>query len=297
MNKRNLIKLPKLKTLKNEIYWLKIIFDIYMKKNFKKAQNLLLFVLILFPPISTLLGYRTGSNFVDLTLLETNLDLFWNSFLFQFKTFGIFIPILLGFNLISKDFNDGPILTLIPSIPRDKYIIYSIVFVILHLFLLMIVSFFSFGVLVFFRFGNIILPAIFLSGFSLIFLYLLFYLSFTFILTTLTQKASISLISPILYSFLESLFLSFNMPLLSLTYHYDILFRFFETLILFNFNSPQVLPYFIHQSDLFIAILKNPYFPIVSFKLILSSVILVLVPIILFYLSFHGFNLVEIRLG
>jgi len=280
----------------DKLHWFRMIFKLYVKKNVKTLRHILLIILSLLPVFSVIFFEYFLTFRQPYTPRKLNVFLFWDSFIGGFNTFGVFIPILLSYNVISKDFHTRTALTLMTEIPRRKYIIWNILLTIGHLFLLILLPFLIFNLVIYIKTVSFVMPIIFIIGVLFIFIFSLGFLSFTFILTSLTQNSAISLIIPIIYFTFNYFFQIFEIPLLSLSYHFDQVFNYLRDVFLFTFHVPSASETIFPHLDLLIFIIRAADVPILTGGLIFSFLVIILFPIILFILSIHGFNLIDIRL-
>lgn len=263
---------------RNKFKIIKVLFSLYIKKNLKSIGfYLTIFIIItpLFFTWQTISGVLDSPDILTQRMFEANI--FWNGYLYQFYFMWPLVSIVLACNIISYDFSKKVAPIMYTLVSRKIYLVSNIIFLIVHIFVLEIFSFLTFSIIALITLGDFLIsfPVLFF-GFFYGFMLLLFYLSFTFIFSSLTRSTVLSLLVPILYISLDPFFATFDMKLLSFSNFIQKLNYLFEVFIYNqNFNF---LSYGTNFNDL-----------------ILSLSIVIAIPIALFFISIYGFKTIEIR--
>ncbi len=245
---------------------------LYYKKDFKSFKGYLCILISIIPVLFTYFQIKGILDWeIEITQSVINLGVFWNSYIFQVIQFGIFIPIILSCNIISGDFSRKTAMTIYSIIPSKAYLISNIFFILIHLAFLELISMVSIGIMVLVLMNRVVSINILLIGYGYSFIFLTFFLAFTFILSTLTKNTIIAVIIPILYINIEFLFIQYDMELLSYRYYSDVLANFIQNAFL------------------------NTQYIIDSNKALSSLIIFLSVPLILFIISIYGFQQLDIR--
>ena len=250
----------------------KNLFFLYRKKSFANGK----FVLSLIPIIwivmlSTGIVYNQLDMLVEITQRIVDGDFFWQGFIFQFRQFGPSVPIIITASIISYDFAKNTAPLIYASISRKRYLASNIIFLILHQILLVTIAFLVMDVIMFVLVQKFISFHVLLIGFSYALLLMIFYTSFTFIISTLILNSNIALLIPLLYWFFGFILLNMDLELLALDYYANDFWEFIYIYILSG--NMYAERHFLH----------------------LDFVVFIFVPIALFLLSIRGFQLIEIR--
>jgi len=249
----------------------KNLFFLYRKKSFANGK----FVMSLIP-IIWIVMLSTGYvyNKLDWLIITQRIvdgDFFWQGFIFQFRQFGPLVPIIITASIISYDFAKNTAPLIYASISRKRYLASNIIFLILHQILLLSIAFLVMDIIMFVLVQKFISFNVLLIGFFYVLALMIFYTSFTFIISTLILNSNIALLIPIFYWFFGIILLNIDLELLVIDYYANDLWGFVFTYI---------------YSGNFYA--KNHFLP-------LDFVVFIFVPIALFLLSIRGFQLIEIR--
>ena len=250
----------------------KNLFFLYRKKNFAT----IIFVLSLIPIIwivtlSTGIIYNQLDMLVEITQRIVDGDFFWQGFIFQFRQFVPLVPIIITSSIISYDFAKNTAPLIYTSISRKKYLASNIIFLILHQILLLTIAFLVMDVIIFVLVRKFISFHLLLIGFSYALLLMIFYTSFTFIISTLILNSSVSLLIPLLYWFFGFTLLQIDLELLAIDYYAN---DFWEFVYIYILSGNMYAERYILHIDF---------------------VVFIFVPIVLFLLSIRGFQLIEIR--
>jgi len=263
---------------RNKFKVMKVLLSLYIKKNIKFIGFYITIFMILTPLFFTWVTIDGVLNSPDeLTQRTFESYIFWYGFVYQTYFMWPLVPVILACNIISYDFSKKVAPITYTLVSRKLYLTSNIIFLTAHVFLLEIFSFTLFSIITLITLGEFLIsfPVLFF-GFLCGLMLLLFYLSFTFILSSLTRSTMLALLLPILYNYLDPLFATFDMKLLSFSNFMQKLYYLFEVFIYnHNFN------YLSYSTNLY--------------DLILSLIVVIAVPITLFIISIFGFKTIEIR--
>jgi len=246
----------------------RILFSLYYKRNVKTVRAYISLFFAILPNLFTIGIMNSQVHYITQGIFEN--ETFWQFFIVNSLSFSPLVSIFLSGSIISQDFSKGTAQLIYSSISRKKNLLSNLRFLILHTLLLQLFSFTVFSIQGIIVLNKVVPPGLFILGFVFTFVYSLFYLSFTFILTSLTRNTVVSLLIPFFYlNFTYSLILM-DMKFLAISYYTDtitevVLFYFWKGII--NVND----------------------------GLVLSIMVLSLLPLILFFISIYGFEVVEIR--
>lgn len=256
----------------------KILFKFYFKKRFVSIRSLVCILLLIIPVIYLIIDHKDliKPNYVPSQNLINN-AYFWSDFIG--RTFTIpaltsltIIPIIMTLDIISGEFSNKTAMVLYSAVSRNKVIRAKIIYLIVSLFIFVMVLFLSVEVITIILFKSIVSLNFLIVGFVLIFINLLFYLSFTFILSALTRNAIISFLIPFVYLFLGGVLEFLDMKLFIYSYFGNNILEFFTDIL-------------IHQ-EVIVYILPD---------LRLSFIIFFGLPFFIFLITFYEFKKVDIR--
>jgi len=250
----------------------KNLFFLYRKKSFTTIK----FVLSLLPIIwivmlSTGYVYNQLDWRVIITQRIVDADFFWQGFIFQFRQFVPLVPIVMASSVISYDFAKNTAPLIYTSISRKKYLASNIFFLILHQILLLTITFLVMDIIIFVLVQKFISFNVLMIGFFYVLVIMIFYTSFTFILSALLLNSNVSLLIPIFYWFFGVVLMNTGLELLAIDYYAN---DFWEFVVIYILSGNMYAERYI---------------------LPLDFVVFILVPITLFLLSIRGFQLIEIR--
>lgn len=246
----------------------KSLFSLYFKKNVKTLRAYVSVIIVFVPNFFVLNLMTTQSWYITQRIFEY--ETFWQWFIRDALNYYPIVSILLTGMIISQDFSKGTAQLIYSSISRKKYLLSNLRFLIIHIFILQFLSFLVFSIQGLIILNIMVSPLIFLIGFTFTFFNSLFFLSFTFILTTLTRSNIISILLPFVYLTISALFVQWDMELLAITYYST---NISEMMLIYIWNG---------------VIIKN-------INLFLSVIVFLLVPLILLTISIFGFETIEIR--
>ena len=263
---------------RNKFKIIRVLLSLYIKKSLKSIGFYVSIFIIIAPLFSTWATINEVQNSpVELTQRTFEANIFWYGFLYQLLFMWPLVSIVLACNIISYDFSKKVAPITFTLVSRKMYLLSNIIFLIVHIFLLEVFSFFLFSIITLIILGDFLISfQVLFFGFVYGFILLFFYLSFTFIFSSLMRSTMLSLIIPIFYIYMNPMFATFDMKLLSFSYFMEKINYQLERFIYFHNFS-----FLSNSTDLY------------SFILILSVVIVI--PIALFIISVYGFKTIEIR--
>ena len=242
--------------------------SLYYKRNIKTIRSYISIFVVFIPNFFLFFAMISQAQYMTQKVFES--ETFWRLFIAYNLSFAPIASILLGGFIISHDFSRGTAQLIYTTISRKKYLISNLRFLSVHMLLLQGLSFLGFilqGIIIL----NMLLPIeLLFVGFIFTYLYSLFYLSFSFILTSLTRSTIIALLVPFAYHNLSPMLISMDMKLLSINYYSDTI-------------SDRVLIY------IWNGIIS------MNFEGALSIIVLIAIPCVLFIIAIFGFEVIEIR--
>ena len=153
---------------------------------------------------------------------------------------------------------------------RNKILAIKLFCVVISIFILMLFYFSTFLIMVFIRTNLLVSIHIFLMGFLIIFIQLIFYLSLTFMISALTRNVVLSFILPFFYIIIETFLEDLELGLLSYSSYTVKVIYFFENLIF-------------HEQIIF------------SSVTIICIIIFFGLPILIMLITFYAFKQLDIR--
>lgn len=182
------------------------------------------------------------------------------------------ISILITADLVSGEFSNRTATVLYTNINRKTIIRAKIEFLVISLLIYVSLLWISLIIATSILFHAVISFNYLITGYVLVFTHLLFYVSFSFLLSALTQNTFVAFLVPFFYLYFGGFFIALDMELLSYNYYGYTLFSFFSD-ILFSNN------YTIND------------FPLLVFSLFMYFGL----PIILFIVTYFEFKKIDIR--
>lgn len=250
-----------------------LLISFFLKKYLKDLRTIICLIIVIVPPIYTI-------NIINLLIeSETNINrividgyIYWNGFLFFSTLLFRFSTIIISSDIISGDFSDRSAMILYTSpVSRNRIVISKVVSMVIYLFLFQLISFIIFDISLLVMIGTFVSVYIFLVGFFLNFLNILFCLSFSLTLSALTKHTIISILIPFIYFYIgPQLFDIFDFQLLSYPYHNAIVIE-----VISNFIDSGVLNF--------------------GFEQFLSLFLMICVPLVLIFMTLVIFNKSDIR--
>lgn len=250
-----------------------LLITFFLKKYLKDLRTFICLIIIIVPPIYTIdvinLLFETETN-IDQIVIDGYI--YWNTFLVFSILIYRFFTIIISSDIISGDFSDRSAMILYSSpVSRNRIVISKIISMVIYLFLFQLISFIIFDIYLLIRVGTFVSVNMFLFGFFLNFLNVLFCLSFSLTLSALTKNTIISILVPFFYFYTgPQLFDIFDFELLSYTYHTAIVQN-----AISNFIESGVLNF--------------------GFEQLLSFILMISIPLVLIFVTIVIFNKSDIR--
>ena len=141
------------------------------------------------------------------------------------------LPVIIAADIVSGEFSNKSAMIIYATESRNKILAIKLLCVVISIFILMVFYFSTFLILIFIRTNLFVSIPIFLMGFLIIFVQLLFYLSLTFMISALTQNTTLSFILPFFYIIIETFLEDLELELLSYSSYLVNVVSFFENLI------------------------------------------------------------------
>ena len=182
------------------------------------------------------------------------------------------ISILITADLVSGEFYNRTAMVLYININRKTIVRAKIEFLFISLVIFVSLLWISLIIATYILFHAIISFNYLITGYILILTHLLFYVSFSFLLSALTQNTFVAFLGPFFYLYFSGFFLALDMELLSYNYYGSTLFSFFTDVLISN-------NYTIND------------FPLLVFSFIMYFGL----PIILFIVTYFEFKKIDIR--
>jgi len=250
----------------------------YFRKSFFSIRTILCLILLFFPLFNLILSYNTYINpLVEYHQNFINNAYFWGDFM-ENNLNNIFLPILPLISLlitadsVSGEFSNRTAIVLYTNLSRKTIIRAKIEFLVMSLVIYVSLLWISLIIATSILFHAVISFSFLITGYILVFAHLLFYVAFSFLLSSLTQNTFIAFLVPFFYISFSGIFITLDMELLSYNYYGDTLFSFFGDIL-----SPN--NYIIND------------FPLLLF----SFIIYFGLPIILFIVTYYEFKRIDIR--
>ena len=181
------------------------------------------------------------------------------------------ISILITADLVSGEFSNRTAIVLYTNINRKSVIRAKIEFIVISLVIYTTLLWISLIIATFLLFHAVISFAYLITGYVLVLAHLLFYASFSFLLSSLTQNTFVAFLVPFFYLYFGVFFVELDMALLSYDNYGYILYSFFSDVISTN--------YIIND------------FPLLVFSFSMYFGL----PIILFIVTYYEFKTIDIR--
>jgi len=251
----------------------KVLISFYFKKFFKSFRVKLCFIFILIPLAYSFIDIQNYINSsVEINQLILDNSIFLRGFLSFSLIYYNITTIIISCDIISEEFSNRTAMVLYSTTSRKKILISKIIFIILLLMFFELTSFISFGILSTFTLGLMISPIIFILGFFLILINMLFIFSLTFFFSALTRNTVVALLIPFFYNYSEQLFILSDLKFLSYSQQLNNLISFIQNIIT-NGNSS-----------------------IKYYELTVSFIIFFTLPIIFIVITFYTFKKLDIRI-
>jgi len=144
------------------------------------------------------------------------------------------ISLLITADLVSGEFSNRTAIVLYTSLSRKTIIRAKIEFLVISLVIYVSLLWISLVLATFILFHAIISFNYLITGYILVFTHLLFYVSFSFLLSSLTQNTFVAFLVPFFYISFNGIFITLDMELLSYNYYVNTLFSFFTEVVISN---------------------------------------------------------------
>ncbi len=182
------------------------------------------------------------------------------------------ISILITADLVSGEFYNRTAMVLYANINRKTILRAKIEFLVISLVIYVSLLWISLIITTFVLFQSVISFNNLIMGYILVFTHLLFFVSFSFLLSALTRNTFVAFLVPFFYLYFSGFFIALDMELLSYNYYGDTVFSFFKDVLISN-------NYTIND------------FPLLVFSLFMYFGL----PIILFIVTYFEFKKIDIR--
>ena len=231
----------------SSLFYEKRLFSFYLKHRILSIK----FILCIMLSFLLLFDIFNALNFEPVTSQIISVEtLYWREFIVLPIFFSWFrvLPVIIAADIVSGEFSNKSAMIIYATESRNKILDIKLLCVVISIFILMLFYFSTFLILIFIRTNLFVSILIFLMGFLIIFVQLLFYLSLTFMISALTQNITLSFMLPFFYIIIELFLEDLELELLSYSSYLVNVVYFFENLI-FNeqiiFSSVTVISIFI----------------------------------------------------
>jgi len=256
---------------KSSLFYEKRLFSFYLIQRILSIK----FILCIMLSFLLLFDIFNALNFEPVTSQIISVEtLYWREFIVLPIFFSWFrvLPVIIAADIVSGEFSNKSAMIIYATESRNKILVIKLLCVVVSIFILMVFYFSTFLILIFIRTNLFVSIPIFLMGFLIIFVQLLFYLSLTFMISALTQNITLSFILPFFYIIIETFLVDLELELLSYSSYLVNVVYFFENLI---FNE-QII------------------FSIVT---VICIIILFGLPILVMLITFYAFKQLDIRVN
>jgi len=182
------------------------------------------------------------------------------------------ISIIITADLVSGEFSNRTAMVLYSNINRNTFIRAKIEFLVISLVIYVSLLWISLIIATSILFHAVISLNHLITGYVLVFTLLLFYVSFSFLLSALTRNTFVAFLVPFFYLSFSDFFIALDMELLSYNYYRDTVFSFFKDVLIHS-------NYTIND------------FPLLVFSLFMYFGL----PLILFIVTYFEFKKIDIR--
>lgn len=181
------------------------------------------------------------------------------------------ISIIITADLVSGEFSNRTAMVLYTNINRKTIVRAKIEFLVVSLVIYVSLLWISLIIATSLLFHSVISFNYLITGYILVFTHLLFYVSFSFLLSSLTQNTFAAFLVPFFYLYFGGFFIALDMELLSYNYYGNTVFSFFTDVLFNNYTIND--------------------FPLLVFSFIMYFGL----PIILFIVTYFEFKKIDIR--
>ena len=144
------------------------------------------------------------------------------------------ISIMITADLVSGEFSNRTAMVLYTNINRKTFMRAKIEFLVISLVIYVSLLWISLIIATFVLFHSVISFNCLITGYVLVFTYLLFYVSFSFLLSSLTQNTFVAFLVPFFYVYFGGFFIALDMELLSYNYYGNTVFSFIKDILIHN---------------------------------------------------------------
>ncbi len=247
------------------------LFLFYLKR---EVLSIRFMICILFSLIPLMLLMLAWGDWIPSSQNGIN-SIFWFDFVsytIVYSPFFTLISVFITADIVSGEFSNKSAMILYTLGSRSKILIIKFLYLMLSIFIFTVICFISFSIYSFFRCEKLASVDFFLAGFIIAYFDLLFFVSLTFLCSTLIRKTSPVFILPMLYMFLDFyyFFEMFELDLLSYRYYLLNVFEFFSDILYSN------------------AI-------IITAEMIINLILAFGLPLLLFIITIYAFTKIDIR--
>ncbi len=218
--------------IRSSLYYEKHLFSFYLKHRLLSIKFIVCLILSLIDIFLILNQY----NFRNITT-QFDLDemLYWEDIIeFSIYLFLRLIPIIIVGDMVSGEFSNKSAMIIYATESRNKILAIKLFCVVISIFILMLFYFSTFLIMIFIRTDLLVSIDIFLMGFLIVFIQLIFISSLTFMISALTRNVVLSFILPFFYVTIELFLEDLELGLLSYSSYTVKVINFFYNLIFYD---------------------------------------------------------------
>ncbi len=255
----------------SSLFYEKHLFSFYLKKRIlsKSFIGCIILSLIIF---FSIINEFNSQNIINQRILDE--EIYWEYFIVFLSKYLRFLPVLYVADIVSEEFSNKFAMIIYSTESRTKILSIKLLSLMTSVLILLLFYFSTFLIFNFLRTELFVSIHIFLTGFLIIFIELLFFSSLIFMISALTLNVVPSLILPIFYIIIEVFFVVFledvELGLLSYSSYEMKVINFFKNVI---FNKELIF----------------------NGLTIISTIVFFGLPILIILIIFHHFKRVDIR--
>ncbi len=257
------------KKTKYSLFYEKHLFSFYLKKRIFSITFIVCIIL------SLILVFQSTSNefkFRDInSQFKVDAYIYWENIKAIFSLIFVFVSIIIAADAVAGEFSNRSAMIIYATESRNKILAIKLLSLITSIFILMLFYFSTFLLVIFFKTNLIVSIHIFLTGFLIIFIGLIFYAILTFMISSITRSVALSFILPFFYLIVQPFLEDLELELLAYSSYISKVLIFFE-------NS------FFHEQIIF------------SNVTIISLITIFGLPILILLISIYGFKQLDIRI-
>ena len=258
--------------IESSLFYEKHLFSFYLKKRILSISfigSVILSLIIFF----SIVNEFNSQNIINQKILDE--EIYWQYFIVFLSKYLRFIPVIFVADIVSEEFSNRSAMIIYTTESRTKILSIKLLSLMTSILILLLFYFSTFLIVNFLKTELFVSISIFLTGFLIIFIELLFFSSLIFMISALTLNVVPSLILPIFYIILElEFFVVFledvELGLLSYSSYEMKVIDFIENLI---FNKEIIF----------------------SGLTIISTIVFFGLPILIILIIFHHFKRIDIR--